>query len=51
MDRIDTAGMFRCCIKTINELPPGERYENQRVLCTYCSEPLIFTQDAWRWAR
>ena len=51
--KIDTGGLFRCCIATLRELDPEIDYPDGHILdCKYEKEGnanLILSEGYWKW--
>jgi hypothetical protein len=51
--RIDTSGMFRCCIETLNNIDMEQEFEDGIILdCKYEKEgnqSMILEDGIWKW--
>lgn len=50
-EKVNHAGLMRCCLQSLSKQREGAPpvTEGQIVVCEYCKDEMVFTEDVWRW--
>ena len=47
--KVNTGGLMRCCLKTLEERAEDEVQEEDRIKCRYCQDDMIVVKGLIQW--